>query len=253
MAKSKYDLTSQSYWSQRHNGKPTTFNIPRRRVPAILKDILNFRDEHPNERRRTVCEIGCAPGSKLLQMASVNSDVEYYGIDYSESGIATTREVIQGMGLEATLLCADYFSYLPEEPFDLVVSFGVIEHASNPVDAVRRHADYARAGGRVALSIPNWGSPIPKWMAQRVDPTVFDSHNLSIMSPAALEDAMDRAGLVDVQIKTSGLSKLRTTCPVKTVRRMSWRTVAKVWNGFARILPSGMLWSATLWAMGRKV
>ncbi len=242
------DLTDERYWSKRWN-KKRTFRS-RRQPPIVLKDILSNVGKGGSPP--TVCEIGCAPGSMLLQMAHLQPEYRFYGVDYSETGIETTHDILTNAGVHATLVCEDYFRHMPSEPFDMVVSFGVIEHTSNPILALRRHADYARDGGLVAVCIPNYGTPVVKRMAARVDPTVFDSHNVGIMHPKALEYAMLSAGLSDIAVFQTGKAKLRTTCPTKTISRMCWRTLAKSWNLFSRILPPGIPWSTTLWATGRK-
>lgn len=245
------DLTDQAYWSKRWKRKDPTRCTSRKKPPKVLKGIL---ENIPHEGSRpTVCEIGCAPGSMLIKMAQLQPDYEYYGLDYSESGLVTTRDALNNVGASAELLSEDYFTYLPSEPFDLVVSFGVIEHASDPIEAIRRHADFTRDGGLVAITIPNYSSPVVKWMAQKVDPRVFDSHNVTIMNTKALTDAMICAGLSGVSVMKTAKPKMRTSCPDKTFSRTCWRTIAKLWNLFARVLPSGVLWSTELWAVGRKI
>jgi len=53
-----------------------------------------------------------------------------YGIDYSEIGCKQAREVLSNTGVEGNVICAIFFSP-PEnliDAFDVVVSFGVVEH-----------------------------------------------------------------------------------------------------------------------------
>jgi len=217
---------------------------------AILGHILDLAVKGQGAEG-TVCELGCAPGAMIARMAKVRPDRRFHGLDYSEDGLARTREFLDTSGIHPELRCADYMNDEPDRLFDLVVSFGLLEHADNPGEAVRRHMAFARPGGYVAISVPNYGHPFAQWMATRIDPRVFASHNLSVMDAGVLDELLGQAGLTEVRVEQTGRAKLRTSCVERTPRRLVWRSVAKLWNVFSRCLPAGFPWSTTLWAIGK--
>ena len=54
--------------------------------------------------------------------------------------------------------CEDIFTTtLPEASFDLVYSLGVIEHFEDARSIVEKHLFLTKPGGRVVISIPNFG------------------------------------------------------------------------------------------------
>lgn len=240
------DLTSSSYWDQRW-GSRARRRLPRARKNSVLADILDL----PTSQSASVLEIGCAPGSMLARMAQLRPQHHYHGLDYSERGLEEARVLLQRAGISAALHLGDYHTFIPDEPYDLVVSFGVLEHAGDPVAAIARHMGMARPGGCVAISLPNYSHPFVQRMARRIDPDVFKTHNVSVMDPEALADLMRRAGLFRVHIVQSGHAKVRTSCPQRTPARLAWRSAAKLWNIMARLLPPGVPWYASLWAIGQ--
>lgn len=213
----------------------------------MLEDVLDL----PSVKRPRVFELGCAPGTMLVRMARLRPRNTYHGLDYSAAGLEVCRSYLQRVGVQSSLFWGDYWDFQPDEKYDLTVSFGVIEHATNPAAAIARHATFVRPDGYVAVSIPNYGHRTARWLATRIDPRVFDTHNVAIMDPEALEHAMSSAGLTDVRVQASGVPKVRTTCPDRTASRLAWRSVAKLWNASARLLPPGMPWYTTYWAAGR--
>ena len=126
-------------------------------------------------------EIGCAPG-KLLAWVRSELHATVAGLDYSEAGIAQCRTLFTALQLEAELYCADLFNHeIPAESFDIVASFGVVEHFNDPRPAVRKHIELVRPGGVALIAIPNYGGLygiLQKWC----DKENLALHNLDIMT-----------------------------------------------------------------------
>jgi SAM-dependent methyltransferase len=125
-------------------------------------------------------EIGCSHG-KMLAWASAELGAITAGLDYSENGIRTARALFDHLRLEADFRCEDVFATTFEQgSFDLVCSFGLIEHFDDPTEIVRRHLLLAKPGGRVLIAIPNFGGiygRLERWF----DPVILGMHNLGIM------------------------------------------------------------------------
>jgi 2-polyprenyl-3-methyl-5-hydroxy-6-metoxy-1,4-benzoquinol methylase len=130
-------------------------------------------------------EIGCAPGKMLAWVAKVLG-AEVAGLDSSECGMLYTRQLFDALGIQADLRKEDIDSHTFEPgTFDVVYSAGLIEHFSDPRPAVRVHAELARPGGKIIITIPNlsgwWAVP-----TKLLDPSVLDMHNLKMMNESAL-------------------------------------------------------------------
>lgn len=245
----KSDMTNSNYWSNRWKKFSKKSKKMTKSKYSLLKNILDSAT-NLNGNMPTVCELGYAPGANILDMASVNSNIDYYGIDYSKLGIEKANVILKKANVKANMYLGDYMTLIPEKLFDMVISKGLIEHAVDPVFAVSRHKTFTRPGGKVVVLIPNYGHPLSQWFAKKIDPKVFESHNLDVMNIKALENIMSKAGLKNIKIIQSGKAKMRSSCPEHTFSRQFWRTLAKLWNVGVRIMPQGLPWYITLGAIG---
>lgn len=174
--------TEQSHWDAAHDS-PVRLRLPIRLNPFVLNITrLLKRRVKPGDR---YIEIGCAPG-KLLAWVSSVLKADAAGLDYSEAGILQCRTLFKALKLDIDLYHEDFFDHqLPLESFDVVSSFGVIEHFDDAAPIVKRHIDLVKAGGVAIMMVPNYGGiygRIQSWC----DPPNLAIHNLNIMNVEAL-------------------------------------------------------------------
>ena len=179
--------TELSHWN-------TAWQLPARaRLPSRLNvDVLNITRLLKKLVRpgSSYIEIGCAPGKVLAWVASVLK-TETAGLDYSESGIANCRTLFEALGLKVNLNHDDFLNHhLPSASFDVVTSFGVIEHFDDARSLVQRHLDLLKPGGVTLIAVPNYGGlygSLQRWC----DAPNLALHNLEIMNPSALAALVD--------------------------------------------------------------
>ena len=187
MPNSEGRKTEQVHWDE-------AWKLPiRAKLPSRLNvSVLNFtrllkRHVKPGSR---YIEIGCAPGKMLAWVAGVLK-AEVTGLDYSEPGIAKCRALFDALGLKANLHHDDFFKHpLPPASFDVVTSFGIIEHFDDPRPVVQRHLDLVRPGGVALMAVPNYGGiygSLQRWC----DAPNLALHNLEIMNACALTELVD--------------------------------------------------------------
>ena len=132
-----------------------------------------------------VIEIGCAPG-KMLSWTAAVLGAHVAGLDYSTTGIRTAKRLFESMGLKGDFRCEDVFNTTFEPgSFDMVFSFGLIEHFDDPREIVRRHVMLAKPGGTVVITVPNYGGIYGR-IQRYFDAENLDLHNLDIMNAKAL-------------------------------------------------------------------
>lgn len=106
---------------------------------------------------KKLLEIGCARSAWLPYFAK-EFGFRVFGIDHSEIGCQQALEVLASSGVKGNVLCADFFS--PHESmlegFDVVVSFGVVEHFDDTTACIRALARFLKRGGMLITSIPNF-------------------------------------------------------------------------------------------------
>ena len=130
------------------------------------------------------------------------------GLDYSESGIRNCQALFSALSLDIDLRRDDFFNNgLPKQGFDVVASFGFIEHFDDPREAVAKHIELVRPGGIALITVPNYGGlygSLQRWC----DPVNLALHNLEIMNPAALCALVDHSKVQEVKAYPFGFMSL---------------------------------------------
>lgn len=128
-------------------------------------------------------ELGCAPGY-LSAAAMLDKPWTPYGIDYSDDSELYLK-TLQGLGMNPTLFRGDLFAEKVNRTFDVVCSFGLIEHfrgrtLENLLDI---HDHYLTPGGYLVIVVPNFTGYQYLWhyIFDRPD---LDNHNVDVMQPA---------------------------------------------------------------------
>jgi 2-polyprenyl-3-methyl-5-hydroxy-6-metoxy-1,4-benzoquinol methylase len=175
-------LTTKSHWQEAWADQPrarlpSPLVVGTRNMQRILRPAIR-----PGMR---VLELGCAPG-KILAWAAAALHAKVAGLDYSERGVDWSRRLFDALGLVGDIRCEDALqTTFPARSFDVVYSFGLIEHFADPRPIVRVHVNLAKPGGRVIVGIPNYGGiygRLQRWF----DPENLSLHNLDIMGVTAM-------------------------------------------------------------------
>jgi SAM-dependent methyltransferase len=187
-------LTDNSFWNDIYQGRnppsgPDELTYPH----AILwEDIL---PQHVTPGG-SVLEIGSAPGVYVARFARLFG-YEPFGLEYTVDGVAQNRAYFAARGHDPdNVIHADLFDDAAIAPlearFDAVISFGFIEHFEDPAEAIERHIRLCKPGGLLVLTVPNMRRF--NWLTMRLlEPHIEPHHNLSVMSPKALERLFDPA------------------------------------------------------------
>ena len=101
---------------------------------------------------RDVLDVGCNTGYGTLRFAPVAGRV--VGVDVSPRAIDAARRRAPG-GHPEFVLTSGFDLPFPNDSFDLVTSFQVLEHVPDPIAYLREIRRVARPGGTVILATPN--------------------------------------------------------------------------------------------------
>jgi len=144
-------------------------------------------------KNRKLLELGCG-GSAYLPYFAQQFGYEVYGLDYSERGCELARRMCDAYGVSPRIICADFFN-APAEwlgSFDVVTSFGVVEHFTDTANTVRMFAKFLRPGGILLTIVPNMEGMIG-WGQKMLSREVFDKHE--VITRERLQKAHQEAGL----------------------------------------------------------
>lgn len=122
----------------------------------LIKSLLNriFKSNSqklPQLPPGRMLEIGCASGAFLYQMAQQGWQVQ--GIEFSEKAAQAAAKL--GYGVYAGPLET---APSPDESFDLIVGWMVLEHLYDPIGGLQKLRGWAKPGAWLVLSVPNSGA-----------------------------------------------------------------------------------------------
>ncbi|MBI1748038.1 MAG: class I SAM-dependent methyltransferase [Acidobacteria bacterium] len=168
---------------------PGRRNYVNRRLDAYFRQV--FASIKTAEKR--LLEVGCARSAWLPYFAK-EFGFKICGLDYSELGCRQEQEQLASSGVDGDIVCADFFTP-PKElcgAFDVVVSFGVVEHFENTAACLSAFTEFLKPGGLLFTLVPNTLGTVG-WLFNRMNPAVYAMH--VPLRPTELRRAHERAGL----------------------------------------------------------
>lgn len=116
---------------------------------SLLKRVVNFNTQClPSLVPGRMLEVGCASGAFLHLMACQGWQVQ--GIEFSEKAAQAAAQL--GYRVHTGPLET---APPPNESFDLVVGWMVLEHLHDPIGGLKKLREWTKPGGWLVLSIPN--------------------------------------------------------------------------------------------------
>ncbi len=194
-------LSELDYWNSNYGSIGKVSSIKKNRFEPYSKLALLELCERflPINEKLKFVEIGCAPGYNGIEFHRV-FDYQIFGVDYSPSGCALTREVfsINGGNPNNVILAdflSDEFQERYRDHFDIVASFGLIEHFENSRESVDKHIDLLKKGGYLIITIPNIRGFFNYFGTYFFNREIIKIHNLNIMEKKEYEKLFDRGKL----------------------------------------------------------
>lgn len=157
-------------------------------------------------RPATILNLGCGCGYHDCLMAEYPFVKRIDAVDYSPRSIEKAEKHYPHPKVRRRV--ADFLTLRPEEPYDLVVSYQVIEHLEDPEAFMRLKADCCRPGGSVAVFTVNRMRPYNRVQARYGKPPVMeDPMHKQEFTADELRALGSRAGLIPRSTFSYALSK----------------------------------------------
>ncbi len=246
------ELTTSTFWDSMYVSKPRPRvgwlrRCVRRKFDVLLRSLLDLAGQQAAD----VMELGCAPGRMLERMHLVRPKIHLHGIDYSKVGIRIAKEYLRDVNIEARIHEGDFQTTKVPYQCDLVVSFGLIEHFFDPVPIVCDHIRFGKPGGYVAVTVPNFATPINKQLLRWFNSPAVNAHFFEIMNPEAIKRTLTVAGLQDVRVgAVDGPRVFPRTVPNHRLAHI-YESLAVAWNFTSTLSPVNWPWQYTFWGAGR--
>jgi trans-aconitate methyltransferase len=189
------NLTDRSFWKAFWESRiGLIFNIKR---DYIFGDILGKLIAQNNYK--TAIELGGFPGYYTIYLKKYeNMDTTLFDY-FVHHGLI--NELLEVNGLKETdinIIESDLFSYKPEKQYDMVLSFGLIEHFKDTKAIIATHLPFLKDKGTLFITLPNFKS-INGWVQRKFDRENYDKHYIESMDPALLASYCKELGLKDVE------------------------------------------------------
>lgn len=183
----------QKYWDNRY--AKIDPHLLDRKHPVRLWLEANV----PRTETGTCIEIGCYPGRYLSVFGELGYEI--YGIDLTPR-LTEVPKYLESSGFRlGEFWQEDFMTFDPGRSFDLVCSFGFIEHFTDLESVIDKHLALVAQGGRLLLQAPNFLGVFQNWFHRTLNAKSFALHNLSAMEVARWENYVASRGF---QVEWSG-------------------------------------------------
>ena len=165
-------VVSQEYWDSHYEQRPAAYDPAGVEFKPLFDQFL--------KPGGTCFEVGCYPGYYLIYLG------KKFG--YTISGIDATPQVadvmpahVASLGVNAgTFSKADFFQFQADTTYDVVCSFGFIEHFKNVEEVIERHLALLKPGGTLIISCPNFRK-VQYLLHRALDAEKLSRHHLAAM------------------------------------------------------------------------
>ena len=173
----------EAYWQKKFK--------PRALEHIVYEEI--FLQYLHHDSSKTCIEIGCIPGDFLIFMHK-NFGYRIAGIDFNgRADLLWQNMRFNGIN-ECQYYEADFTTWKTDQRFDIVCSFGFIEHFKDSEAIISKHISLLSDEGMLILGCPNFR------FGQFVFHKIFDEdnikkHNLKIMDLGKIKSIIEAQGL----------------------------------------------------------
>ncbi len=187
--------------------------------PDKLGEVHRLLARYLPERPGQLVEVGAAPG-RFLGYFHRYFGYDVTGVDNSPTGVRTMAENMARWGIGGEVVLQDVFEYCGgSKRFDVVASFGFVEHFVDWPGVVSALGSILASGGVMVTSIPNMRG-LNGLISRSIRPHVYRAHVPIMLRP--LVAAHRRAGLSILWAGYHGGCVLNPLVNQADLARWSW-------------------------------
>jgi CMP-N-acetylneuraminic acid synthetase/SAM-dependent methyltransferase len=201
----KMRIEHQSYYKKRpYTGNYESYYISNKDPDGVIRNLteeneMKHRAELAKDEikyinnligdgiSRKILDLGCGTGAIS---SCFESSYEKYGLEIEESITGLTRKNFDKDRLHKGVLSNDTYS---DEFFDVVFSFHVIEHVSEPIEFIGNVSRILKTHGKLVISTPNFDSAAARRFGDNFR-MLHDKTHCSLFSDRGLSDLLHDHG-----------------------------------------------------------
>ncbi len=120
--------------------------------PVSRRAVRYHRPLVRKNQTANALDVGCGEGQDLLFLAQ--QDYDATGLDFTQTGIAKARAIVEDNGQRANLVQADILDWTSDAQFDLVLAVNCLQFlGSDAPRALNRVKELVKPGGVIGLSM----------------------------------------------------------------------------------------------------
>lgn len=154
------------------------------------------------KKESSLVDIGCGEGLFLQEAKNYVNVV--YGIEPTKSYAAYAKEKMNLEILQGTLESLEY----PDDSFDIVTMFHVLEHLASPSQALTKIYSWLKKNGHIVIEVPNIESPTAQYKGLNWE-LIYPEHRF-YFSPSSLQHLLKKNHFKIVSMKFRDFDQYRT-------------------------------------------
>lgn len=169
------DLVKQEYWDESYVNHSFVELPEDNPIKQWINDVKLLKPQG------SCIEIGTYPGGYIN---------EFGKLGYEISGIDLTSRVTELNVIFAnkkhnvgSFIQSDFLNFCFPPKYDIVCSFGFIEHFLDYKLIIQKHADILKSKGVLLIVTPSFSSPVQLFLRRIMDSENLKRHNLKSMNP----------------------------------------------------------------------
>lgn len=170
------NLADQSYW----DGAYAEYHLEKLQEEDVIRKWIE--KYIPSVSAKTCIEIGCFPGRYITVFGDLGYELN--GIDLTPRVEQEFPNWLKANGYRTGVFKrVDFFNFEPENKFDLVSSFGFIEHFKNWEIVFKKHLEWVAEDGYVVIETPNFRGWFQRAIHLILDYKNYKRHYIPSMKP----------------------------------------------------------------------
>ncbi len=240
-------LTTKEYWTS----EDPCFSFQRHTDHEI--DVL-IKKYIPRTNHGSCLEIGSFPGPFLTTFGDLGYRLN--GIDFHPKNEKDLPAWLSSQGFTTSeFRTIDFFKYDTAKKYDVVASFGFIEHFKDFREVILKHISLVNNNGYLVITTPNFKGWIQQWLHRTFDKNNLKLHNLESMQPKVWATIMKANGFEVIYTGYfGGFQFWKANEKMNVIKRTSFWFIVRIIPLLCKILRfESKAFSAYCGVIGRKV
>lgn len=224
------ELTEKDYWLKTH----TRFELPSKE-----DDIYKWLLKNVESGNGKCIEIGCMPGRYIYVFGKLGYTLN--GIDYIEGVDDWLPSHLKKLGFNVGKFeKADFVQWKSDSKYDIVCSFGFIEHFANYRFVMEKMIDMVDDNGLYIMTVPNFKGSIKRIFHKVFDRKCYKRHNMEALDPEEWEKVLKTHNFQIIRCEYFGNHPFWVTITANKIKRNLALLLLKILNyTFGKVVGRG--------------